>query len=55
MEHNQKINCTVHSCAFQNQDTSTCSLKGITVRACKNCDAQTPEESMCSSYECKNS
>ncbi|MGN1298656.1 MAG: DUF1540 domain-containing protein [Candidatus Scatovivens sp.] len=54
MEGNQKINCTVYSCAFQNKDTCTCSLNDITVKACPNCNAQTPEESMCGSYRCKN-
>ena len=53
MENNQKINCTVHSCAFQNKNNSTCSLKNITVKACQSCNAKTPEESMCSSYEFK--
>lgn len=54
MEHNQKINCTVYSCAFQNQDNCTCSLQGITVKACPNCGTKTPQESMCSSYKFKN-
>ena len=51
---NQKINCTVYSCAFQNRSTCTCSLKDITVKACFDCDTKTPEESMCGSYKCKD-
>ena len=53
MEDNQKINCTVHSCRFQNKNKGTCSLNDITVKACPNCDVQTPEDSMCRSSKHK--
>lgn len=54
MEKNQKINCTVNSCIFQDNNNCMCSLKNITVKATPNCNAKTPEESMCGSYKCKN-
>ena len=52
MERNQKINCTVHSCAFNNTDKQVCELDGIIVEPCKNCSNGNPaDESMCGSYE----
>jgi len=52
MEKNQKINCTVHSCAFNNTEHKMCELDRIIVEPCKNCDTGIPsEESMCGSYE----
>ena len=51
MEKNQKINCTVESCKFNNQKSNNCMLKQITVTPIENCDTKQPDESMCSSYE----
>lgn len=55
MEKNQKINCTVESCAFHNPNKECCELKAITVRTCQNCHNGNPaDESMCGNYECTN-
>ena len=52
MEKNQKINCTVESCAFNNTEHKMCELDRIIVEPCKNCNTGKPaEESMCGSYE----
>lgn len=52
--HNQKINCTVESCVFNNEKANECELNQIQVCACPNCSQGTPEdESMCGSYKCK--
>jgi len=52
MEKNQKINCTVHSCAFNNTEHKMCELDRIIVEPCKNCNNGNPaDESMCGSYE----
>ena len=53
MEGKQKINCTVCSCTFQENETSTCSLKDIIVKPCPNCNDESTKESMCGSYRCK--
>lgn len=51
MEKRQVINCTVHSCEYNNQKTEKCELEDIIVRPCKNCNTGNPEEeSMCGSY-----
>lgn len=50
---NQKINCTVSSCKF-NQNNKTCSLKEIIVTPTSNCTTQNTDESMCGSYEYNN-
>ena len=55
MENNQKINCTVRSCAFNNRENKMCELKRIVVEPCMNCNNGNPEdESMCGNYEPKN-
>ena len=51
LNRNQKINCTVESCKFNNQKSNNCMLKQITVTPIDNCDTKQPDESMCSSYE----
>lgn len=51
MEENQKINCTVGSCKYNNQATQMCNLKQIVVEPTPNCNTKQAEESMCSSYE----
>lgn len=51
MDKNQKINCTVNSCAYNDQKNCICELNAITVKACPNCHNGNPEdESMCGSY-----
>ncbi len=47
MEKNQKINCTVNSCKYNNYDDSECTLKQITVVPIEECETCTPDESMC--------
>lgn len=51
MEKNQKINCTVESCKFNNIDNKECVLKQIMVTPMQDCNTKKPDESMCSSYE----
>lgn len=51
MGKNQKINCTVHSCIYNNPTNKLCKLESIIVEPCKNCNTGNPEESMCGSYE----
>ncbi len=53
-EKNQRINCTVESCAYNDCDHNLCELKQIEVQACPGCSNGNPEdESMCGSYQCK--
>ncbi len=54
MEGNQKIHCTVESCKFNNGQQNMCTLKAIKVAPMEDCETQTPDESMCSSYEYQN-
>ena len=54
MEQNQKINCTVSSCAYNNNKNKECTLKQIMVTPVNNCDTKNPDESMCGSYEYNN-
>lgn len=51
MDKNQKINCTVESCRYNNCDEQSCTLKQITVEPIEDCQTCTPDESMCGSYE----
>jgi len=51
MEKNQKINCTVESCKYNNINNKECILKQIMVTPMQDCDTKKPDESMCSSYE----
>lgn len=51
MEKNQKINCTVESCKFNNSDNEECTLKQIIVTPMQNCQTKKADESMCSSYK----
>ena len=53
MENNQKINCTVESCKYNNSRHKTCSLKAINVSPVKGVNTANTDESMCSSYECE--
>lgn len=51
MESNQKINCTVNTCKFNNCQKQECNLKQIIVESTHRCNTKNPDESMCSSYE----
>ncbi len=51
MDRNQKINCTVRSCKYNNPDSKACVLKQITVEPIDDCDTCECDESMCGSYE----
>jgi len=51
MNSNQKINCTVQSCRYNNNNSKMCELKQIEVKACPGCSSGTAQdESMCGSY-----
>lgn len=51
MEHKQKINCTVTSCKYNENQTQECNLEQIIVTPVENCDTMQADESMCSSYK----
>lgn len=51
MDFNQKINCTVGSCKYNNSDKKECTLNHIIVTPMNNCNTKKADESMCSSYE----
>ncbi len=51
MEKSQKINCTVESCKFNDNEHKECDLKAIIVTPVKECNSGKPDESKCSSYE----
>mgnify|MGYP001854466109 CR=1 FL=1 len=51
MEKNQKINCTVGSCKYNDHTRQECSLEQIIVTPIENCDTKQADESMCSSYK----
>lgn len=50
MERNQKINCTVSSCRYNNEVQGKCILQAIQVTPTENNKSKNPYESMCSSY-----
>lgn len=54
MEGKQKINCTVTSCKYNNQNENKCILDAIMVAPIENCKTMKSDESMCSSYKCQN-
>ena len=51
MDKNQKINCTVNSCRYNDSDEKTCTLSQITMEPIIDCETCTPDESMCGCYE----
>lgn len=51
MEQNQKINCTVSSCKYNNTQNQKCQLQSIIVTPVQGVDTANPDESMCSSYD----
>ncbi len=54
MENNQKINCTVGSCKYNNTHKKECTLNAIIVTPMQDCNTKKADESMCSSYEFQN-
>ncbi|MBQ9659144.1 MAG: DUF1540 domain-containing protein [Clostridia bacterium] len=50
MNENQKINCTVGSCRYNNSQNNMCQLQSIVVRPTENCNSQNTDESQCGSY-----
>lgn len=51
MEENQKINCTVSSCRYNNEQKNQCILQAIHVAPIENSKTMKPDESMCASYK----
>ena len=51
MEENQKINCTVESCVYQNPQQRRCTLPAINVMPTTDTTTHETDESMCGSYE----
>ena len=51
MEDNQKINCSVASCRYNNQKDQVCQLKEIVVTPIYGVETKQSDESMCSSYQ----
>lgn len=51
MEKNQKINCTVSSCTYNDSQKQKCNLEQIVVTATPNNSSSNTDESMCSSYK----
>lgn len=50
MEKGQKINCTVTSCQYNNEEQGKCILEAIEVKPVQDCATKNPDESMCASY-----
>ena len=53
MEKSQKINCTVESCIYQDDQNKRCTLQAIKVMPTQDCATRQADESMCGSYECR--
>lgn len=51
MEANQKINCTVESCKYNNHKKAQCTLEAIHVAPIRNMNTEAADESMCASYK----
>ena len=54
MEKNQRINCTVQSCAYQDQKSKCCTLHAINVVPTPNNNSMQSDESKYGSYEYNN-
>lgn len=50
MEKRQKINCTVTSCKYNDDQKQECQLEQIIVTPIIGCNTKQSDESMCSSY-----
>ena len=53
MENDQKINCTVSSCKYNNNQNQMCKLGSIIVTPVDGKNTNKSDESMCSSYDNK--
>ena len=51
MENNQKINCTVSSCKYNNEKKGECLLDSIEIVPKKGVNSKKSDESMCSNYD----
>ena len=51
MNNDQRINCTVKSCKYNNHANEICELNSIIVTPKKNVNSGKSDESKCSSYE----
>ena len=51
MEKNQKINCTVESCVYQDSNAKRCTLPAINLMPTTDTTTRDTDESMCGSYE----
>lgn len=51
MGNNQKINCTVSSCKYNDEENNGCKLQEIQVTPKTKCNSKKEDESMCGSYE----
>lgn len=54
MEGNQKIHCSVGSCAYNDSQERLCTLQAIKVAPINNRKTMKPDESMCASYQYEN-
>ena len=50
MDDRQKINCTVGSCEFNDEQDKTCELSEIMIEPKIGCGTGKEDESMCGSY-----
>lgn len=54
MNSNQKINCSVVSCRYNDVNSKMCELNQIEVKSCPGCSTGNAEdESMCGNYKNK--
>ena len=53
MYNNQKINCTVKSCKYNNHRDEICELRAINITPKINVNTGKPDESKCSNYDNK--
>jgi hypothetical protein len=51
MEKNQKINCSVSSCKYNNSKDRMCILEAIQVAPTSGNQSKNSDESMCTSYK----
>lgn len=51
MDRDQRINCTVSTCKYNNHQGQECNLKEIVVEPVLDCETTETDESMCGSYE----
>ena len=54
MQKNQKINCTVTSCKYNDEGCQESKLEQIIVTPIVGCNTKQSDESMCSSYRNNN-